>query len=74
MPFYAVSASEFVEMFVGRGAARVRELFATARKYVRFHARPTPALAREEGYGEQPPFAPPPSFQTAQRKEEEGCS
>ena len=34
MPFYAVSASEFVEMFVGRGAARVRELFSTARKYV----------------------------------------
>eukprot|EP01023_Acetabularia_acetabulum_P053141 TRINITY_DN5926_c0_g1_i2.p1 TRINITY_DN5926_c0_g1~~TRINITY_DN5926_c0_g1_i2.p1 ORF type:complete len:620 (-),score=110.12 TRINITY_DN5926_c0_g1_i2:1577-3436(-) len=30
--FYAASASEFVEMFVGRGAARIRELFAEARK------------------------------------------
>jgi ATP-dependent Zn protease len=26
------NVGEFVEMFVGRGAARVRELFATARK------------------------------------------
>eukprot|EP01024_Parvocaulis_polyphysoides_P028365 TRINITY_DN25679_c1_g3_i3.p2 TRINITY_DN25679_c1_g3~~TRINITY_DN25679_c1_g3_i3.p2 ORF type:complete len:253 (-),score=43.51 TRINITY_DN25679_c1_g3_i3:258-1016(-) len=30
--FYAASASEFVEMFVGRGAARIRELFSEARK------------------------------------------
>ncbi|KAG2432568.1 hypothetical protein HXX76_008912 [Chlamydomonas incerta] len=32
VPFFAVSASEFVELFVGRGAARIRELFAEARK------------------------------------------
>mmetsp|Transcript_32713 Transcript_32713/g.83586 ORF Transcript_32713/g.83586 Transcript_32713/m.83586 type:complete len:614 (+) Transcript_32713:291-2132(+) len=32
VPFFAASASEFVEMFVGRGAARVRDLFAEARK------------------------------------------
>ncbi|CAI5463823.1 unnamed protein product [Closterium sp. Yama58-4] len=32
VPFFAASASEFVEMFVGRGAARVRELFREARK------------------------------------------
>lgn len=32
VPFLAVSASEFVELFVGRGAARIRELFAEARK------------------------------------------
>mmetsp|Transcript_49706 Transcript_49706/g.158751 ORF Transcript_49706/g.158751 Transcript_49706/m.158751 type:complete len:688 (-) Transcript_49706:156-2219(-) len=32
VPFFSASASEFVEMFVGRGAARVRELFAEARK------------------------------------------
>ncbi|GAX80849.1 hypothetical protein CEUSTIGMA_g8284.t1 [Chlamydomonas eustigma] len=32
IPFMAVSASEFVEMYVGRGAARIRELFAEARK------------------------------------------
>jgi cell division protease FtsH len=30
VPFFAVSASEFVEVFVGRGAARVRRLFKTA--------------------------------------------
>jgi len=33
VPFFAVSASEFVEMFVGRGAARIRELFREARKH-----------------------------------------
>ena len=32
VPFYSISASEFVEMFVGVGAARVRDLFAKAKK------------------------------------------
>lgn len=32
VPFLSVSGSEFVEMFVGVGALRVRDLFATARK------------------------------------------
>lgn len=32
VPFFSASASEFVEMFVGRGAARVRELFREARE------------------------------------------
>ncbi|KAE9612598.1 putative ATPase, AAA-type, core, peptidase M41, FtsH extracellular [Lupinus albus] len=32
VPFFTVSASEFVEMFVGRGAARIRDLFNAARK------------------------------------------
>ncbi|KAJ8130830.1 hypothetical protein O1611_g2798 [Lasiodiplodia mahajangana] len=32
VPFFTVSGSEFVEMFVGVGASRVRDLFATARK------------------------------------------
>ncbi|XP_015070240.1 probable inactive ATP-dependent zinc metalloprotease FTSHI 3, chloroplastic [Solanum pennellii] len=32
VPFFSVSASEFVEMFVGRGAARIRDLFSVARK------------------------------------------
>ena len=32
VPFISCSGSEFVEMFVGRGAARVRQLFAKAAK------------------------------------------
>ncbi|KAK3327184.1 peptidase family M41-domain-containing protein [Cercophora scortea] len=32
VPFFSVSGSEFVEMFVGVGASRVRDLFAEARK------------------------------------------
>lgn len=32
VPFFALSASEFVEMFVGVGASRVRDLFAQAKK------------------------------------------
>jgi AFG3 family protein len=31
VPFFAVSGSDFVEMFVGMGSSRVRELFAEAR-------------------------------------------
>lgn len=32
VPFFHVSASEFVEMFVGVGASRIRDAFQTARK------------------------------------------
>ena len=32
VPFYSISGSDFVEMFVGVGAARVRDLFETAKK------------------------------------------
>ena len=32
VPFFSISGSEFVEMFVGVGAARVRDLFEQARK------------------------------------------
>src|SRR5215472_15852465 len=31
VPFFSLSASEFIEMIVGVGAARVRDLFAQAR-------------------------------------------
>ena len=31
MPFLSISGSEFIEMFVGVGPARVRDLFAQAR-------------------------------------------
>ena len=33
VPFYSISGSEFIELFVGVGSARVRDLFATARKH-----------------------------------------
>jgi cell division protease FtsH len=32
VPFFSISGSEFVEMFVGVGASRVRDLFQTAKK------------------------------------------
>ncbi|MGD9560621.1 MAG: ATP-dependent zinc metalloprotease FtsH [Oscillospiraceae bacterium] len=32
VPFYSISGSEFVEMFVGMGASRVRDLFEQAKK------------------------------------------
>ena len=33
VPFYSISGSDFVEMFVGVGAARVRDLFAQAKAH-----------------------------------------
>jgi cell division protease FtsH len=33
-PFFSVSASDFVEMYVGVGASRVRDLFAQARRHM----------------------------------------
>lgn len=33
-PFFSVSGSDFIEMFVGVGASRVRELFAQARRHM----------------------------------------
>jgi cell division protease FtsH len=32
VPFFSISGSEFIELFVGVGASRVRDLFTTARK------------------------------------------
>lgn len=53
VPFFYMSASEFVEMFVGVGASRVRDLFDTAK-----HASPSiifideiDAVGRERGAG-----------------------
>ncbi|MBI3362004.1 MAG: AAA family ATPase, partial [Chloroflexi bacterium] len=33
VPFFSISGSQFVEMFVGVGASRVRDLFRTARRH-----------------------------------------
>ena len=33
VPFYSISGSDFVEMYVGVGASRVRDLFAQAKKH-----------------------------------------
>src|SRR5699024_5732435 len=33
VPFYSISGSDFVEMFVGVGASRVRDLFNTAKEH-----------------------------------------
>ena len=33
VPFFSISGSEFVEMFVGVGASRVRDLFSNAKKH-----------------------------------------
>ncbi|NDH81495.1 MAG: AAA family ATPase, partial [Actinobacteria bacterium] len=52
VPFYSISGSDFVEMFVGVGAARVRDLFAQAK----LHARPDvldPALLRPGRFDRQ---------------------
>ena len=34
VPFFAISGSDFVEMFVGVGASRVRDLFVQAKREV----------------------------------------
>ena len=34
VPFYSISGSDFVEMFVGVGASRVRDMFDQARKHI----------------------------------------
>ena len=33
VPFFSISGSDFVEMFVGVGASRVRDMFAEAKKH-----------------------------------------
>ncbi len=39
VPFFSISGSDFVEMFVGVGAARVRDLFEQAKKHARNTAK-----------------------------------
>ena len=39
VPFYSISGSDFVEMFVGVGASRVRDLFEQARRNARQGAK-----------------------------------
>src|SRR3989338_969026 len=39
VPFYSISGSDFVEMFVGVGASRVRDLFEQARRQARQGAK-----------------------------------
>src|SRR3546814_12816354 len=52
VPFFSMSASEFVEMIVGVGAARVRDLFAEARKHapaIIFTSTEAPRIGKECG-------------------------
>ncbi|MCP4036063.1 MAG: ATP-dependent zinc metalloprotease FtsH [bacterium] len=53
VPFFSISGSEFVEMFVGVGAARVRDLFEQARKEAPciIFIDELDALARARGIG-----------------------
>ena len=37
-PFFTISGSDFVEMFVGVGASRVRDLFDQAKKDCALHS------------------------------------
>ena len=37
VPFFSISGSDFVEMFVGVGASRVRDLFEEAKKTCTMH-------------------------------------
>ena len=37
VPFFSISGSDFVEMFVGVGASRVRDLFEQAKTSAMYH-------------------------------------
>ena len=53
VPFFSISGSDFVEMFVGVGAARVRDLFASAKQHAPciIFSDAIDAVARRRGTG-----------------------
>jgi cell division protease FtsH len=53
VPFFSISGSEFVEMFVGVGASRVRDLFKNARKHAPciVFVDEIDAVGRQRGHG-----------------------
>ena len=53
VPFFSISGSEFVEMFVGVGASRVRDLFKKAKENARasFSSDEIDAVGRSRGTG-----------------------
>jgi cell division protease FtsH len=63
VPFFSISASEFIEMFVGVGASRVRDLFSTAKKEapsIIFIDELAPRRAPERGPSHGPGLRPGP--------------
>ncbi len=53
VPFFSASGSEFIEMFVGVGSSRVRDLFSTAKKAERsiIFVDELDAIGRQRGFG-----------------------
>jgi len=53
VPFFSASGSEFIEMFVGVGSSRVRDLFSTAKKTGRsiIFIDELDAIGRQRGFG-----------------------
>ena len=53
VPFFTISGSDFVEMFVGVGASRVRDLFSQAKKKCTMHyfIDEIDAVGRQRGAG-----------------------
>ena len=56
VPFFSISGSDFVEMFVGVGASRVRDLFKTAKESSPciIFLDEIDAVGRRRGYGMAP--------------------
>ncbi len=44
VPFFTISGSDFVEMFVGVGASRVRDMFEQAKKMLRASSSSTKSM------------------------------